>query len=188
MNSDMEMNFDAIRLGQALRQERNRLGYTLDEASNKTGVSKTMLSQIERGESSPTVSTIWKISAGLRVSLATLLSHSNKSDYKVIKLDEVMPIAEDDNVLIQNIFSFDPLSPLDGLFITLHPHAKYQSTGHINALQEYIFVIDGELTMHVGTESFSMSKYDTLNFEGDDDHSYENVSDDSVTFLSLIKY
>lgn len=53
MNSDMEMNFDAIRLGQALRQERNRLGYTLDEASNKTGVSKTMLSQIERGESSP---------------------------------------------------------------------------------------------------------------------------------------
>ncbi|MDY3118073.1 MAG: XRE family transcriptional regulator [Peptoniphilus sp.] len=188
MNNEAEMAFDAVRLGQALRQERNRLGYTLDEASHKTGVSKTMLSQIERGESSPTVSTIWKISTGLRIPLATLLSNNNKSDYKVIKLDEVMPITEDHNILIQNIFSFDPLSPLDGLFITLHPNAKYQSTGHNNALREYIFIIDGELTMNVGAETFSMHRFDTLSFQGDEEHSYENVSTESVSFLSLIKY
>lgn len=188
MNSELEMSFDALRLGQTLRQERNRLGYTLDEASQKTGVSKTMLSQIERGESSPTVSTIWKISTGLRIPLATLLSNSSKSDYKVIKLDEVMPITEDDNILIQNIFSFDPLSPLDGLFITLGPNSKYQSTGHNNALREYIFIIDGELTMNVGDEHFSMHQLDTLNFKGDEDHSYENRSNAPVTFLSLIKY
>ena len=188
MNNEIEMNFDALRLGQALRQERNRLGYTLDEASQKTGVSKTMLSQIERGESSPTVSTIWKISTGLRIPLATLLSSSSKSDYKVIKLKEVMPITENDHVLIQNIFSFDPLSPLDGLFITLRPHSKYQSTGHNNALREYIFIIEGELTMNVGKNRFAMSQYDTLNFAGDEEHSYENTSDRSVSFLSLIKY
>ncbi|MDD7363581.1 MAG: XRE family transcriptional regulator [Peptoniphilus sp.] len=188
MDNEIEMSFDALRLGQTLREERNRLGYTLDEASHKTGVSKTMLSQIERGESSPTVSTIWKISTGLRIPLATLLSNSNKSDYKVLTLDEAMPITENHHVLIQNIFSFDPLSPLDGLFVTLRPNSKYQSTGHNNALREYIFVIDGELIMHVGTERFIMHKFDTLSFEGDEEHSYENISDEPVSYLSLIKY
>ena len=46
------------KVGQNLRRLRNSLGLSLDEASKLTGVSKAMLGQIERGESSPTISTL----------------------------------------------------------------------------------------------------------------------------------
>ena len=59
------------KVGQNLRRLRNGLGLSLDEASKLTGVSKAMLGQIERGESSPTISTLWKISSGLKVNSVT---------------------------------------------------------------------------------------------------------------------
>ncbi len=46
---------------------------SLDNVANMTGVSKSMLGQIERGESSPTVATLWKIATGLHISFTALL-------------------------------------------------------------------------------------------------------------------
>ena len=54
----------------------NRL--SLDKLSERSGVSKAMLSQIERGESNPTVNTLWKIATGLRVSFYDLLQEDRQ--------------------------------------------------------------------------------------------------------------
>ncbi|MEN6483123.1 MAG: helix-turn-helix transcriptional regulator, partial [Anaerolineaceae bacterium] len=53
-----------------IREERK---LSLDRLSDLTGVSKSMLGQIERGESSPTISMVWKITNGLKISFTTLL-------------------------------------------------------------------------------------------------------------------
>lgn len=53
-----------------IRQQRH---LSLDEVSKATGVSKAQLAQIEKGEANPTVSTIWKIAAGMRISFSSLL-------------------------------------------------------------------------------------------------------------------
>lgn len=53
-----------------LRQER---GWSLDKAAEKTGVSKAMLGQIERQESSPTIATLWKIASGFQTSFSSFL-------------------------------------------------------------------------------------------------------------------
>ena len=65
------------KVGKNLRKIRNDLGLSLDETSKLTGVSKTMLGQIERGESSPTISTLWKISSGLKISFTSILDDSS---------------------------------------------------------------------------------------------------------------
>lgn len=52
-----------------LRKVRN---YSLDQLSSMTGVSKGMLAQIEKGSSSPTITTLWKIANGLQVSFTSL--------------------------------------------------------------------------------------------------------------------
>ena len=54
-------------LGENLKSTRNRMGLSLDEVSSMTGVSKTMLSQIERSQSVPTLATVWKIANGLKI-------------------------------------------------------------------------------------------------------------------------
>ena len=60
------------RISENLRRIRKARGMSLDTMSERTGVSKSMLGQIERGESNPTVSTIEKIAEGLKISFDEL--------------------------------------------------------------------------------------------------------------------
>ena len=55
-------------LATTLKMLRQEKGWSLDKAARETGVSKAMLGQIERGESSPTIATMWKIAKGLQQS------------------------------------------------------------------------------------------------------------------------
>ena len=66
-----------------LRALRTGRAWSLDRAAQETGVSKAMLGQIERGESSPTIATLWKIASGFNTSLSSLI--------------EPMPIGEDES-------------------------------------------------------------------------------------------
>ncbi len=59
-------------LGEALKQLRQANGWSLTLTAEKTGVSKAMLGQIERGESSPTIATLWKIATGFNVPFSFL--------------------------------------------------------------------------------------------------------------------
>ncbi len=61
-------------VAQNLKRIRDEKKLSLDKLSELTGVSKSMLGQIERGDSSPTISTIWKISSGLKVPFTALLN------------------------------------------------------------------------------------------------------------------
>src|SRR6478736_403359 len=56
--------------------------------------SKKMISQIERGESSPTITTIWKIANGLKISFTSLINNP-QPDTKVITMSEVQIFSED---------------------------------------------------------------------------------------------
>ena len=64
----------AAYLATSLRALRNEKHWSLDRAAQETGVSKAMLGQIERGESSPTIATLWKIASGFHVSLSSFLA------------------------------------------------------------------------------------------------------------------
>lgn len=62
----------SLKVGERLKEVRKTRGLTLDAVSEMTDVSKPMLGQIERGQSSPTINTLWKISTGLKIPLSFL--------------------------------------------------------------------------------------------------------------------
>ena len=57
----------SLKIGERLKEIRNTRQLTLDDVAELTGVSKPMLGQIERGQSSPTINILWKISTGLKM-------------------------------------------------------------------------------------------------------------------------
>ena len=69
-------------IGEHLREVRTNLNLSLDDASKMTGVSKPMLGQIERGQSAPTITTLWKIATGLKTPLSYFLQE-RQPDYKI---------------------------------------------------------------------------------------------------------
>ena len=71
------------KISNTLKLLRSQRGWSLDVTSEKTGVSKAMLGQIERGESSPTISTLWKIASGFDVSFSLFVEnpHPHQADF-----------------------------------------------------------------------------------------------------------
>jgi len=66
------------RLASRLKEERAAKGLSLDALAKLSGVSRSMLSQIERGESSPTVASLWNLTRALNVDFSSLLDQENE--------------------------------------------------------------------------------------------------------------
>lgn len=73
-----------VKISKALKLLRQERGWSLDATSLKTGVSKAMLGQIERGESSPTIATLWKIASGFETSFSSFIEEPNPRGAKLI--------------------------------------------------------------------------------------------------------
>ena len=67
---------------------------SLDALAKLTGVSKSMLGQIERGEVNPTISTVWKIANGLKLSPTELMNRP-ESEYEAVDIKQLQPLLED---------------------------------------------------------------------------------------------
>ena len=71
-----------------IKRLREDLKLSMDELARVSGVSKSMLAQIERGEGNPTISTLWKISNGMNVPFDALTLRPKKK-YEVVKISEI---------------------------------------------------------------------------------------------------
>lgn len=176
------------RIGQDIRRIRTEQGLTLDEAAQLTDVSKAMLGQIERGESNPTISLLWKIASGLRVSLSSLLSPTD-IDYEVIQIEELPAVSSADGTMkLYDIFSFNPISGFEYFYITLEPGAVHSSNPHDNASGEYVIVTEGTLTVGVEDQSYELKAPAALQFSPQHAHQYENRHEEKVVFQNIVRY
>lgn len=175
-------------IGATLKNIRKEMNLSLDTAAKLTGVSKAMLGQIERGESAPTVLTLWKISTGLKVSFSHLISNT-ETESKIVNIDEIEPVFQaEDGMLLFNIFPFDPVSGLDYYKIIIEPQGRHASIPHTNVDKEYIVVLEGTLEMTVNDQVFTLHEGQAFSFNGNAGHCYANPSNQPVVFHNVIRY
>ncbi|KEI00924.1 helix-turn-helix domain-containing protein [Clostridium botulinum] len=175
-------------IGTNLRTIRNKKNMTLDNVSKLTGVSKAMLGQIERGESNPTVSTLWKISTGLKVSFSSFIDDSNEN-LKIIYQDKIDPIIEDSSRMkLYPIFPFDAKKNFEVFTVELEPNCNHISSPHDYGVEEYIIVTEGALKLTINDKIFMLNKGHSISFKGNNQHSYENTSKSKSIFQNIMLY
>lgn len=168
-----------------LLREKNRL--SIDELSKLSGVSKSMLAQIERGDGNPTVSTLWKISNGMKVPFDALTVRS-KSPYEIVKLSEIQPLLEDDGkVKNYSLFPDDENRRFAVYYLELAPGSYWKSEPHLRGTIEFITVFCGKLEIQSDDKSFVVSQSESIRFKGDTVHSYRNVGNEIIS-LHMILY
>ena len=182
------MTAQTINIGSVIKRVRFERSLTLDEASNLTGVSKAMLGQIERGESIPTITILWKISTGLKIPFSELLGNEN-NDCEAISIEDIEPVYESDGkMILYNVFPFNPVSGFECFYIKLLPGAKHVSPPHQNSTVEYIIVTKGTLVMNVDDKTFKLTAPSSLKFKANKNHTYSNPYDTEVIFQNIVKY
>lgn len=180
----MEVN-DIVARNLKMTREKKKL--SLDNVAKLTGVSKSMLGQIERGEVNPTITVLWKIANGLKISFTTLLDKS-EGDIEVIRKDDINPLIEDNGKFINYpVFQFDENRKFEVYNIEIKPKGYLGSEPHLQGTEEYITVFSGKLNIVANDSEYELLSGDSIRFKSDVKHIYFNPSEE-ITKLSMIIY
>ena len=178
------MNLIVAKNIRRLRKERN---LSMEELAKLSGVSKSMLAQVERGDGNPTLSTLWKLSNGMKVPFDALTVRP-KTPYEIVKTSEMQPLLEDHGkVKNYSIFPDDENRRFAVYYLELEPGSYWQSEPHLRGTIEFITVFDGILEIITDNHPFSVAKGESIRFMGDTIHSYRNISTETVV-LHMILY
>jgi transcriptional regulator with XRE-family HTH domain len=175
-------------VAQNLKRIREEKKLSLEKLAEITGVSKSMLGQIERGDSSPTIATVWKISNGLKVSFTELLN-APQSDLSVIRKAEVQPLLEDNGRL--HLYPFFPIEEgrhFEVYYIEMEYGAYLSAEAHPEGTAEFLTVFEGELTVRVDEEEYRVEAGDGIRFRADRPHIYHNSGSGRTRLSMVINY
>jgi len=161
---------------------------SLDATADLTGVSKSMLGQIERGDVNPTISVLWKIAVGLKVSFTSLVENLQE-DAIVLKCADIVPLFEDSGKYINYpIFAFDEQKLFETYRIVIVPMGRLEAQPHISGSEEYVTVFRGNIEIGIEGKTFLLNQGDSIKFHADCRHSYKNAGSESVELSMLIYY
>lgn len=181
MNLVIAANLKALRAAKQL---------SLGEAAERTGVSKSMLGQIERGESSPTISTLWKIATGLQVSFTSLMEQPEPQT-QLIREADMQPLTGDEGrFLLYPVIQSCAGRPFEILDLVLAPGALSASQPHADGTQEFVLVYEGVLEVQLGTAQTSclVHQGEVLHYHADQCHTYHNPGSTPTRAAMVIQY
>lgn len=179
----MEIQKDVAR---NIKNIRERKKITLDSAAKLTGVSRSMLAQIEKGEVNPTISILWKIANGYKVSFTSLVNSDTSS--LLIRAEDILPLIEDDGRYINRpAFPFQEDKQFETYHIEIKEGGYLQAQPHLGGAEEFITVFEGNVEIVTDAEIFQLKRGDSLRFKADVSHSYRNIGSETV-YLSMIIY
>ena len=182
----MEQSIEAI--ANNLRNIRENRSLSLDQLSDLTGVSKSMLRQIETGKSSPTIATIWKIANGLRVSFTALL-RKPVVEAEVRSFRGEKPLtAESEHYRLFPLIPFEPQQSFETYYVEIDPGTVFSGEPHEGNVYEYVFVFQGKLQISVEGKKFEINENEFLQFRANCPHEYECIGKKMVSAIMQISY
>jgi transcriptional regulator with XRE-family HTH domain len=152
-----------------LRMERN---LSLGQLADLSSVSKVMLSQIEKGDTNPTINTLWKIANGLKVPYTTLMEQQTLVTTVVKKSDSLIQTDINGHYRIYCYYANTPQRNFEFFLIELDAGYQHISIGHSEKSQEYIMVLEGELTLALSDNTFTLHPNDAISFSASTKHTY----------------
>lgn len=171
-------------IGINLKRARLERGFSLDEVSSRSTVSKSMLSDIERGRKCPTVAVLYKICEGINISLPSLL----KAPDKIVEVVKCKKLIRKGDFNIQHMFRYDIETSMEITKAKLEPHTELTTDSHGPGIWEYVLVIEGTFTLVLGDDSYEVKEGEAVRFLANRKHTYANRTDKDVWAYDIVYY
>ena len=185
--SVMTENTDDIlnRLPARLKEARRAKGLSLEAVANLSGVSRSMVSQIERGESSPTISTLWNLTRALQADFAGLLDAETARDrIDVIRAEEAPTIENmGEGCRIRILSPPEEAGHHEVYELIFTEGGALRSQPHTRGATEQLTVISGEVQVTSGAAESTLSQGDTARYAADVPHSIRSAGSPARALL-----
>ena len=174
------LNIQRIRKGQKL---------SIDRLAEKTGVSRSMLGQIERGTVNPTVSILYKLAQGLHAPLEELVAYHEEPGIEQLRgVDTVGQRLNGGKVIRYVLFPYDYVAMSESAQLDIFISGSYDAPDQIPGTRVYLTVLSGSLEVETDGEIFNMESRDCLVFPGYRPYRYVNKGNNTVRLIERIYY
>ena len=170
------MEFPKEEVGKRIRHLRKSQGFTADDIAKKAGVSQSMISQIERGQVSPSLETLWKMSHCLKVPIFSFFEANNQQDVTVTRKNEQVELER-----IRPNVTYQVLSPSFGKQISLFKLSLAPGEVSDNPLvfhtgEECGVVLIGSIQVEIDNKFYDLDEGDSIYFDSHLPHRFVNKS------------
>ena len=178
-------------LGKTVQRLRKAYNLSLSELSGQSGVAKSIISQIERNETNPTLATIWRLSQALDVSIERVLRAADEEPFleKSSRGDTPVLVSDDGKCRLTIIGWTKTVEWLQWYDFSADPGGVLESEAHQCGSVESLSVREGELEVEVGGATERAKAGETLRYRSDRPHTIRNVSQRpaSATMVCILK-
>ena len=178
-------------LGLSIQRLRKSFGLSLAELSTRSGVAKSIISQIERNETNPTLTTIWRLGHALDVSIESMLQGGEDGPFIEHLRPGTTPIFVSDDGLCRLAVTgwLKTVDWLQWYDFQADPGGLLESAAHARGSVESLSVLDGELEVDVGGAIETAGAGETLRYRCDRPHRIRNAGDKPAhaTMVNILK-
>lgn len=176
-------------VGASLQRLRLARGLTLEDLSRIAGVSKSMLSQIEREKANPTIAITWRLANALGVQIGELLATSERptETIRVVEAHETPTLPGlHAGYVLRILGPLELASKYEWYELTLTPGGELASQGHDPGAQEHLTLLHGSVEVEVGSSKKKVKLGATARYPGDQQHIIRNVGKTEAKALLVV--
>jgi transcriptional regulator with XRE-family HTH domain len=164
-------------LAARIRLERTSRDWSMDELSNRAGVSRAMISKIEREECSPTATVLGRLSGAFGISMSSLLANAEAERRRLARYQEQQVWVDPETRYVRRSVSPMMAAPLQLVEVELPPRAKVTfPASAYSFLHQQIWILSGRLAFSEGPTVYDLRKGDCLQLGHPQECTFENPS------------
>lgn len=188
-----QTNALSAKLGKTIQRLRMADKLSLGELSEQSGVAKSMISQIEKNESNPTLATLSRLSQALGTSVEAVLTDSEAQGALVeqSRIKDIPVLKSEDGLCTLKIIGWvETVSWVQWYDFTAEPGGRLESSPHPPGSVENLSILSGNVAVEVDGERWTAKAGETLRYRADSDHMIENIGDTPVhaTMVNILAH
>jgi transcriptional regulator with XRE-family HTH domain/predicted Fe-Mo cluster-binding NifX family protein len=175
-----------ILVGRKLRELRTRQGFSLRNLATRSGLNVNTLSLIEKGKSSPSVSTLQQLAQALDVPITTFFESESSEQHIVFTPSNQRPKAAIGSTQMENLGENLAGNLVQPFVVTLEPGMGSGEQMIIHTGHEFVFCLDGTLFYQIDQQEYFLNSGDSLLFEAHLPHCWENKGENTSQILLIL--
>jgi transcriptional regulator with XRE-family HTH domain len=174
-------------LGERVRTLRRERGWTLELLAERSGVSRAMISKLERGEKNPTLVVAARVAEGLGVSLSQLVGIEARREIVVVPKQRRMVMRDPETGFERQLLSPSFGGELEFIRnVVPEGSTSGEFPPHRRGVEEYVVVEKGRLRAILGSEEHVLEEGDAAYFEADVAHRFDNAGVGECSYYLVI--
>ncbi len=173
-------------VGWRIREIRNRRGLALRALAEQCGLSANAISLIERGETSPTISSLHQLATALEVPITVFFEDKTEVNSVHVKQDCGLRF-RNNNLEMENLGTGLPNQQIQPFRMTIEPGSETTSEPITHPGQEFIYCLEGEIEYYVTDQKYHLKSGDSLLLDATQPHSWRNTTHVPATILLIFQ-